>query len=113
VASGKWPVSRGGGYAPLWGHSGREIFYVSPDSAMMAATVEAGETFRVTDRQRLFALPAGFNIAQVNVLYDVTPDDQRFIGVRDVSAVAEVTYPLILVENWTGEIRERVRQGGG
>jgi hypothetical protein len=80
---------------------------------MMAATVEAGETFRVTDRQRLFALPAGFNIAQVNVLYDVTPDDQRFIGVRDVSAVAEVTYPLILVENWTGEIRERVRQGGG
>jgi serine/threonine-protein kinase len=113
VASGKWPVSRGGGSSPVWSHSGREIFYISPDSAMMVAAVEAGETFRVADRRRLFTLPDGFNITQINVLYDVTPDDQRFIGVRDVSAAMNVVYPLILVENWTGEILERVRQGGG
>jgi hypothetical protein len=35
------------------------------------------------------------------------------VKVEIAKAVAEVTYPLILVENWTGEIRERVRQGGG
>jgi hypothetical protein len=107
VGSGKWPVSRGGGFAPLWAHSGRELFYISADSTMMVARVETGEGFRITDRQSLFPLPAGFNVERIITLYDVTPDDQTFIGVRDISATVTVEPPLILVEHWLEEVKER------
>ena len=113
VASGKWPVSRGGGFSPLWAHSGRDLFYLSADSAMMVATVGTGESFQVADRQRLFSLPPGFNVSQRNVLYDVTRDDRQFIGVRDVSSAVEVTAPLILVEKWLQEVKELVARQGG
>jgi len=113
IASGKWPVSRGGGFAPMWAHSGREIFYETPDSTMMVATVETGAGFRVTDRQELFSLPPGFNRGSILVFYDITPDDQEFIGVRDVGATLEVEPVVILVENWLEEVKERVERQGG
>jgi len=113
VASGKWAVSRGGGFSPMWAHSGREIFYMAPDSTMKAASVETGDGFRVTERQTLFSLPNGFFRNQVRVYYDVTPDDQWFIGMRSVGAVQESEPTVILVENWLQEVRERMEQAGG
>ncbi|MFG1691503.1 protein kinase, partial [Gemmatimonadota bacterium] len=76
VTSGKWVVSRGGGFSPRWAHSGRELFYMTPDNEMRVATVETGEGFRVTDRQLLFSIPQGSSVINLRVLYDITPDDQ-------------------------------------
>ena len=39
-------------------------------------------------------------------MYDVSPDDQQFVMLR-IDAEAEDT-ELILVENWTEELRQRV-----
>ena len=108
VGSGKWPVSRGGGFAPLWAHSGREIFYLTPDDQIMTATVEVGESFRVADRQPLFSIPQGFVMSDLRVPYDVTPNDHEFIMVRNVGSEEVEEPPVILVEKWLVEVRDRV-----
>ena len=97
---------------PRWAHSGRELFYRTLDDEMTVATVEMGESFRVTDRQPLFSIPLGFSLGTFVVLYDITSDDQEFIMVRAVGSSEEVEPPLILVENWLEEVKVRVEGGG-
>ena len=110
VHEGRWVVSGGGGRSPMWAHSGREIFYVTPDGVMMSASVESGEgTFRVTGRTPLFNLPEGITMVVNSTAYDVSLDDQRFIMVRTLPSAEEVEpAPLILVENWSEEGKERM-----
>ncbi|MCK5652839.1 MAG: serine/threonine-protein kinase, partial [Gemmatimonadetes bacterium] len=112
VTSGKWIVSHGGGLGPRWAHSGRELFYRTLDNEMTVATVEMGESFRVTDRQPLFSIPLGFSLGTFVVLYDITSDDQEFIMVRAVGSAEGVRPPMILVENWLEEVKARVGGGG-
>ena len=38
---GKWQVSNGGGQFPAWSPDGRELFYVSADSKLLAVKVDA------------------------------------------------------------------------
>jgi serine/threonine protein kinase len=113
VHSNRWLVSTDGGYAPLWAHSGRELFYLSTGGRMMAAAVSGGSSFQVSEPRALFELPLGTAAAtvgaQVYRRYDVSPDDQRFIMVRDIRADATPA-PLILVENWFEELKARVRR---
>jgi Tol biopolymer transport system component len=110
VNSSRWVVSSGGGSSPRWARSGRELFYVSADSVMMVAGVEAGAGFRVSGRRDLFKVPAGFYFNDVDFSFDVTPDDQRFIMQRAVAATeAAVTPPMVLIENWGEEVKARVR----
>jgi tRNA A-37 threonylcarbamoyl transferase component Bud32 len=110
VSAGKWAVSRGGGYGPRWAHSGRELFYVSPDSVVMVATVEGGDGFQVSDRRALFKLPDGFTTGPLMYPFDVAPDDQRFIMQREVTTSGSAAWlPMVLIENWAEEVKERVR----
>src|SRR5262249_54817112 len=39
LTGAKWQVSTGGGTDPRWNPNGKEIFYISPDQKLMAATV--------------------------------------------------------------------------
>ena len=39
---GKWLVSSGGGQFPAWGPDGRELFYVSAESKLMAVNLKVG-----------------------------------------------------------------------
>src|SRR5262245_55808342 len=54
VNGGRWQVSTGGGRMPLWSRNGRELFYVSPDGAMMVSRVEAGRTWVAATPVQLF-----------------------------------------------------------
>ncbi len=111
VESGRWVVSRGGGSAPLWAHSGRELFYVSAGRTMVAAGVEARDRFRVTVRDVLFAVPDDIVLGERTTVYDVTPDDRRFIMMRQVH-VPRVRAIPILVENWGQEVEEALARQG-
>jgi serine/threonine-protein kinase len=110
VGSGRWVVSRGGGYGPQWARSGRELFYISAGREMMVATVELEETFRVTERRALFSIPEDVVVGPLGMDFDLTPDDQRFIMMRAIAPdEAPVTPPLVLVENWGEEVKERMK----
>jgi serine/threonine-protein kinase len=110
VGSGRWVVSRGGGYGPQWARSGPELFYISADREMMAASVEMGETFRVTERRALFSLPPDVEVNALGMDFDLPPDDQRFIMMRSMGPdEAPVTPPMVLVENWGEEVKARMK----
>jgi len=69
-------VSLHGGTEPVWGHSGRELFFRSGDSLMTAA-VALSPAFAVTGLRGLFA--GSFTSGDTYREYDVAPDDQQFI----------------------------------
>jgi Tol biopolymer transport system component len=121
VDADKVLVSTAGGIAPLWAHSGSELFYVDGDNNMVAATLEADPGLRVLERQTLFPVPPGTmprGNQYVTGLYDITPDDQRFLMARvyvDPNAedgpeqVAAPSAPrLILVQSFFEVLKEQV-----
>ncbi len=91
----------------MWARSGRELFYVNGANELVAVQVSTDPAFALGQQEVLFSVAAYMrNLAYT--LYDVTPDDQRFVMLRigdDENAVAS---ELILVENWAEELRERV-----
>jgi len=95
-------VSAGGGTQPRWRKDGRELFYLSPESKMIAAEVTVGaQDFRVGTVRSLFTLSG---LGQVpGYIYDVTSDGQKFLAVQDL--VHTSTAPLTLVVNWDAELK--------
>lgn len=76
----KWLVSRGGGVQPRWRRDGKELFYISPDSRMMAVDVTTRPAFRSGTPRPLF--PA--NIVDTGIRtgpmsWDIAPDGNRFL----------------------------------
>jgi Tol biopolymer transport system component len=59
AGKGKWQISTGGGSKPVWKRDGRELYYLSSDGYMMAASVSIGDKFGTSNPHRLFALAVG------------------------------------------------------
>jgi serine/threonine-protein kinase len=76
-------ISLHGGSEPAWAHNGRELFFRSGDS-LMVASVTLAPTLVVTGRQRLFtgSFLAGGPFRE----YDVAPDDRHFVMISGRSA---------------------------
>ena len=103
---GRYQVSAGGGTEPLWAHSGREIFYIDGDGQVVAAEVVTSPDFEVRERVVLFD-PSGWRVGSPKrTYYDVSPDDQRFIMVRNVGGMDDAE--IILIENFFEELRRKV-----
>lgn len=105
---GRWPVSVNGGEAPQWNRSGTELFYAKGDTLMAVSVSTKGE-FRPGIPKSLFTVSsvalgmlAGFG----NRYYDVSPDGQRFVVVRDVGEATQQT-TIAIVQNWYAEIKDR------
>jgi serine/threonine-protein kinase len=104
VASGRWQVSLNGGTAPRWARSGRELFYLNGRQEMVSAAVRAGTGFEVDQPKVLF--PAiSYILSPSYPIYDVSPDDRRFVMVRSAAATEETE--VILTQNWFEELKAR------
>jgi Tol biopolymer transport system component/tRNA A-37 threonylcarbamoyl transferase component Bud32 len=104
VGSGRWQVSLNGGTAPRWAHSGRELFYVNGKQELVVVDVRPGPTFSAGEPKVLFSL-ASYSLTTNYPLYDVSPDDKRFIFVRGVTP--EGGTEVVLTENWFQELKVR------
>ncbi len=111
VDDGKWPVSLRGGYAPLWAHSGRELFYISPDNEMIAAAVQTEPEFDVTEHRVLFELGPEFVIDLDHTAHDISPDDRRFIMVRRVGSPENPEPQYVIIDNFFELLKQRVGNG--
>jgi eukaryotic-like serine/threonine-protein kinase len=99
---GRIQVSSGGGSQPRWRHDGRELFYLTPDTKMMAAQLSAtGGELQVKAVRSLFAITLG---GITGFLYDVAPDGQRFIVSQDFEHSS--TIPFTIVTNWPAEVKK-------
>jgi WD40 repeat protein len=89
-------VSQKGGRRPRWRADGKELFYNSPDGALMSVAVSAGTTFRSGIPQLLFRPPAAwFSTA------DATSDGTRFLVA--IPVVETTSPPFTVVLNWQAE----------
>ncbi|HMU62678.1 MAG TPA: protein kinase, partial [Gemmatimonadales bacterium] len=110
VDDGKWQVSTSGGQAPLWAHSGRELFYVDAARNMMMVPVPAAGPSQMGARVKLFTLGNDVFLSpnEWYTPFDISPDDKRFLMSRLVSAGAAQTPTFLLVENWFEEVKAKV-----
>jgi serine/threonine-protein kinase len=101
-------VSADGGYEPRWSADGRELFYLQ-GNAMMAVAVETSAGLSFESPVQLFtgsffASPDPFTSS-----YDVAGDG-RFLLMQTggSSARGAPSESIVVVENWTQELRRRV-----
>ncbi len=107
VARGRWQVSTGGGEDPLWSPDGRELFYVSPTNALMRVGVERGASWTATTPSMV--LPdAGLLRLPGARHYDVSPDGQRFLILREAAPSADAPLPELVVIQHFDELLRRL-----
>jgi Tol biopolymer transport system component len=103
VNQGKWQVSTKGGTEPVWGRTGRELFYRAPNADLIAARYVTDRSFAVSERVALFSTES-YDADPVHSTYDVSVDDRRFLFARNTGDEGT----LVLVQNWFEELLERV-----
>ena len=101
-------VSRAGGVMPLWSRDGRELFYLEqgPPTSLMSVFIEASETvFSLGARTPLLDWPYRGVIWGAGRTYDVSPNGQRFLAIKELQGGSEAGRPqIIIVENWFDEL---------
>jgi Tol biopolymer transport system component len=98
---GKWEVSTSGGGLPRWRGDGAELYYITPDGAVMAVPVKGDTTsLEIGTAERLFQAHPPM---QPGRFYVVTADGQRFLFITNPAAPP----PLTVVVNWTEEFKQR------
>lgn len=97
---------------PRWRRDGKELFYLAPNSQLMAADVNwSGSTFEVAGVHSLFHLrlapgaplyDLGPTAGQIG--YDVSPDGQRIL--MNSPAEGDVT-PITVILNWAAQLPKK------
>jgi Tol biopolymer transport system component len=106
-------VSTVNGSSPAWRRDGRELYYVEDASAdgprkirVMAVPITTTPTFSAGTPRVLFE--GAFRIDGPFRGYDVTPDGQRFLMVREVPQQPARVSQMVLVQNWLEELKRLV-----
>jgi hypothetical protein len=96
-AGGKWPISINGGTQPRWRRDGRELYFLSPDSHLMAVDIRAGQEIAAGIPHALFQTAPG--AAQ----FDASADGSRFLMAAAASATEDA--PITVVLNWWAGVK--------
>ncbi len=109
TGGGKWQISTDGGSQPKWRRDGKEVFYIAPDTNLVAVQLATGGTaLEVASPQKLFE-PNLQPTALAGPLggrnqYLATSDGQRFLVDTLVDDAAPTSISVLL--NWTSLIEE-------
>jgi len=100
-------VSTEGGGVTRWRGDGKELYYLTSNNELMAASVRTdGTRFEVDHVRPLFHVEIPTGVPR-RYLYDVTPDGERFL----VVTAAERGEPLITLDlNWTTALKKTTEQ---
>jgi dipeptidyl aminopeptidase/acylaminoacyl peptidase len=99
----KWPISTDGGSEPVWNRNGRELFYRS-GNRMMAVDISTQPGFSAGRPKLLFeGLYLPTPVQSPN--YDVSPDGQRFLMVKPITADESAPTQINVVLNWFDELK--------
>ena len=112
VGGERWRISRDGGVTPQWGPNSRELFYQTDEGpgspvTMMVADNDTEPTFSPGTPVPLFEGPFRIGRAPQVPAFDISPDGQRFLMIREgpsTDAAAEQPQ-IILVQNWVEELK--------
>ena len=110
IDGGRWEATTDGGHSPVWSPNGRELFYYA-NGTMWAVPVETEPTFRPLNPEALFQ--GAYVVQPGNTFwpFDIAPNGERFLmrkpGVATL-ADDDIEPQLVVVQNWTQELLERV-----
>jgi serine/threonine protein kinase len=105
AAGGQWQVSTAGGIVPRWRRDGKELYYLNPAGAMMAAPITVtGSTVAPGAPVALFPtrIYAGGADAAQGRQYDVTRDGRFLIN----TVLDAASAPITLLMNWHPEAKK-------
>jgi hypothetical protein len=98
---GKWQLSTAGGRQPRWRADGKELYFLAPDSTMMAVTVAAsGTTLEAGKPVALF--PTNLAWGQDKAQYAVARDG-RFLFNQTTETTAP---PVTLIQHWNPQAKK-------
>jgi len=107
VPAAKYQISTDGGVSPRWRRDGKEIFYVSPDTRLIAVPVHTTDRTVVTSTPSvLFSIglaPTSSTQWGLRQQYDVTADGQRFIV--NVAANSGDETSVTVLWNWLAALK--------
>ena len=107
AGSGLVQVSTDGGTGPVFAHSGRELFYRNGANELVAVQFTEDPTFAAGQQEVLFPMD-GYLTATGHAMYDVSPDDRRFVMLRTGGNEGAASAEVYLVVNWFEELRQRM-----
>jgi serine/threonine-protein kinase len=104
VQGGPWQISNGGGTRPAWSRNGHELFFLDGSNALMVASVDtSGPAFVGGAPSKLF--DGKYVEPNPSRHYDVSPDGQRFLMLKDSAAGGSVMpVSMVAVLNWREEL---------
>ena len=97
---GKWRVSTGGGYNPVWSRKAQELFYASGEG-MMVASYSANREVFVAGKPRLWAAKKDLGD------FDLAPDGKRFVVVQPEASEPKGPVHVTFLLNFFDELRRR------
>jgi len=95
-SGGRVQVSNSGGATPHWRRDGKELLYLAPDGALMAADCVTADAPRCSAPHALFKVPG------VQSGWGVSPDGARFLFA--VSSGTSEPEPFSVILNWTATL---------
>jgi len=102
IANGsRLQISANGGRCPRWRRDGKEIFYLSQASQMMAAEIEEKGHGIVARAARALFRCMPVPLVPPSAPYDVSPDGKKFV----INSLGNDSTPLILLVNWTANLK--------
>jgi hypothetical protein len=110
LTASKQQVSPAGGMMPVWGRTGRELFFLNFAREMVAVEVPLDGDFQAAAQTTLFTLDPTLEVRQRDLyaLYDVDTDDQRFLMLQDVRG--SHSRQVMAAFNWLDEVK-RAQEG--
>ena len=101
-------ISTGSGEYPTWGPDSREIFYFDEESSRVRVVdVEPSPAFTPGRSLPVPYEPNFMTVRSQN--YDVHPDGEKFLSLRDVASEADGTQRhFVVVLNWAEELKRLV-----
>jgi serine/threonine-protein kinase len=111
VTAGRWQISTDGGATPRWARDGRELFYWvggtgAGNGRIMSVSIRTTPALASGTPQLVVEGP--YLRPQQGRSFDVTPDGRRFLVIKDGSPAAAAPTELVVVLNWTEELRRLV-----
>jgi eukaryotic-like serine/threonine-protein kinase len=103
---GKWQVSKGPGVSPIWSKDGRHLFYHLNDQ-VWGVDVKTEGDFSAGKPQLLFKNVL-FGESHPFRNWDLWPDGQGFLTVKQDESKPPFVTELILIQNWFEELKRRV-----
>ena len=104
---GQWQVSTAGGKDPRWRPDGTALYYIAPDSRLMAAPIASSGTALQPGLPTALFQPRIVGGGTTNALfrqqYDVAPDGRFLINVSMDETTAA---PITVITNWNPEAKK-------